>query len=145
MKTLLLIVAIVIYSFSANCQVNTNGLIQHLNKLNRDDRVWATSEKTAVFLNKADKTLEIGEVKIDLTYYTATADSAYNSIHKKMYPTVRISCSDNNGCITRKNIEKPSFVGDKITMRGVTYFFKTKAACFDYINTIYDVRSSLLL
>ena len=125
-----LILTIPVISFS---QSKTDNLVKRLNIFYKSNRVLFSGKVQEIYLNRGNRTLEIDNIVIPLNNFSATYKNSYNPYHKKNMHTANLACLEGNCFFKNK---------DQEFISGTGLFFKTKNACFDFINIIDEIKES---
>jgi len=114
------------------CQINNyDNLVSKL-KLKYKNNV-ATSKPKDIFINKFNKSIEIEghQVSVDSVKAIYFFDNAAKSSYQNQ---VKFECNTGNCIIYDVKNEKVS---------GLRIAFKTKQACYDFINILSEIRKSM--
>ena len=128
-------------TLNANAQNTIDILIKKINKFHKENRDDPGKKINDMYVNKTNKTIDIDDFVISLDSYKAT----YYVNHEKNETIhgVLFQCIENQDCIY-KNGEKNN--RDKIgfSLSGMGIAFKSKKACYEFINLIDELKKMLL-
>lgn len=129
---ILLLISLILIPVLSFGQSKIDGLLSKLNKLHKENRVLGYGKIEDIFLNKTDKTIDIDNKIIPLTNYTANYEEIYNLKLERNVNVVKISCLDKENCMIDSKTQDD--------YKSLGFYFKTKKACYDFINLIEEIK-----
>jgi hypothetical protein len=115
-------------------QNQVDSLLSKLNSIHSKNRILISGSIEDIYINKTSKSIDLDGNFISLDEYTISYENSYSEKHKKIMDIIMIKCISGN-CITNsKNNTRYS---------GYGLFFKSKKACYDFINVLDKIREIL--
>lgn len=134
LKKLLLITIISITSLTLFSQNSIDQSLAKLNRIHKKGRLMFTTKTIPeIFLNKADKILDMGAYFISIYNVKISYSLQSRNSPTLKYHGVKFSCSDGENCIE---------VVEDGYAKSMSSFFKTKKDCYDFINAYNELKSA---
>ena len=138
-KILFIITVALIIPMVSICQVQLDNLLIKLNKLQKENRLMFVGKVQEIYLNKTNKTIDMDNLTIPLGSYTVnylnSNENIDNKYHKKNLDIVSFRCTEGN-CLYRQSTNTYH--------NGFWIYFKSKKACYDFINTLDEIKNILI-